>query len=250
MIDASELRSFFSRFTELYSPVDLGGNVPSDADVLEVGAPLATLIDEQWGIFSERLVERDKHHDLLNDIFKANCKGEKILDAPAVHDLWTDRDWLRTTLLDRWYELADDLKDPEHHSPIAPDLQPTEEDLATAMDPLVWFEEDVDRASVTIPAGTGIFRVRLGYREQDYRTVPIPALEMGAPPPVSVTKAARANPVSVGASKKKPAVPVSPGRDTLASRRAPMQPRPAYRNRRGAARSAYAKKARKNSGVT
>ncbi len=222
VIDASELRSFFSRFTELYSPVDLGGNVPSDADVLEVGAPLATLIDEQWGIFSERLVERDKHHDLLNDIFKANCKGEKILDAPAVHDLWTDRDWLRTTLLDRWYELADDLKDPEHHSPIAPDLQPTEEDLATAMDPLVWFEEDVDRASVTIPAGTGIFRVRLGYREQDYRTVPIPALEMGAPPPVSVTKAARANPVGVsyfyGAEDEGTAVAeVRPHRGALAT---------------------------------
>ncbi len=44
VIDAAELESFFSRFTDLYSPVDLGGNVPPDVDPLEVGEQLATLI--------------------------------------------------------------------------------------------------------------------------------------------------------------------------------------------------------------
>ncbi len=78
------------------------------------------------GFFSERLVERDKHHDLLNEIFTANCVEEEILDAPAVRDLWTDRDWLHTSLLDRWHEVADELKYPERHTSTAPDLQPTE----------------------------------------------------------------------------------------------------------------------------
>jgi RES domain-containing protein len=221
-IDAAELEPFFSRFTDLYSPVDLGGNVPPDADVLEVGEQLATLIYEQWGIFSERLVERDRHHDLLNEVFTANCMEEEILDAPAVRDLWTDRDWLHTTLLDRWHELADELIRPGHHSPIAADLQLTEEDLATATDPLGWFEEDVGRASVTLPVGTQIFRVRLGYREQDYRTAPIPAPEMGAPPPGSVTKPGRANPVGVsyfyGTEEERTAVAeVRPHRGALAT---------------------------------
>jgi RES domain-containing protein len=216
------LEPFFSRFTDLYSPVDLGGNVPPDADVLEVGEQLATLIYEQWGIFSERLVERDRHHDLLNEVFTANCMEEEILDAPAVRDLWTDRDWLHTTLLDRWHELADELIRPGHHSPIAADLQLTEEDLATATDPLGWFEEDVGRASVTLPVGTQIFRVRLGYREQDYRTAPIPAPEMGAPPPGSVTKPGRANPVGVsyfyGTEEERTAVAeVRPHRGALAT---------------------------------
>jgi hypothetical protein len=97
------------------------------------------------------------HHDLLNEVFTANCMEEEILDAPAVRDLWTDRDWLHTSLLDRWHELADELKHPEHHSSIALDLLPTEEDLATATDPLGWFEEEVNRGSVTLPAGTRIF---------------------------------------------------------------------------------------------
>lgn len=222
VIDAAELESLCTRFTELYSPLDVGGNVPPDVDVLRVGEQLATLIYEQWGVFSERLVERDMHHDLLHYIFTANCMEEEILDAPAVRDLWTDHDWLHTTLLDRWHELADELKHPEHHSAIAPDLQPTEADIATATDSLGWFEEDVGRARITLPAGTRIFRVRLGYREQDYRTAPIPPLEMGAPPPALVTKPGRANPVGVsyfyGADDERTAVAeVRPHRGTLAT---------------------------------
>jgi RES domain len=222
VIDAAELEPFFTRFTDLYSPVDVGGNVPPDTDVLAVGEQLATLIYEQWGIFSERLVERDKHHDLLNEIFTANCVEEEILDAPAVRDLWTDRDWLHTTLLDRWREVADELKYPECHTSIAPDLQPTEEDLATATDTLGWFEEDVSRADFVVPAGTRVFRVRLGYREENYRTVPIAILEMGAPLSASVTRPGRANAVGVsyfyGAEEERTAVAeVRPHRGTLVS---------------------------------
>jgi RES domain-containing protein len=222
VIDAAELEPFFTRFTDLYSPVDLGGNVPPDVDPLEVGEQLATLIYEQWGIFSERLVERDMHHDLLNEIFTANCMEEEILDAPAVRDLWTDRDWLHASLLDRWHELADELRHPEDHRPIAPDPVPTEEDLATATDSLGWFEDDVNRGSVTLPAGTRIFRVRLGYREKDHRTVPIPTPEMGAPPRGSVKRPGRANPVGVsyfyGAEEERTAVAeVRPHRGALAT---------------------------------
>ena len=132
VIDAAELEALFARFTELYSPVEPGVNVPPDVDVLEVGEQLATLIQDQWGIFSERLTESGGQHDLLHEIFTANCREEEILDAPAARDLWTDRNWLHSTLLDRWYELADELKHPEQHNPIAPELQPTEEELATA----------------------------------------------------------------------------------------------------------------------
>lgn len=55
VIEASELEELFIRFTDIYSPVALGENVPPDADVLQVGEPLATLIQEEWEIFSERL---------------------------------------------------------------------------------------------------------------------------------------------------------------------------------------------------
>jgi len=197
VIEAGELEQLFNRFTNLYAPLSPGVNVSPDADVLMVGDRLASLIQDQWDIFSERLVASERHHDLLEEIFTANCMEEEILDAPAVRDLWTDLDWLHTSLLDRWHELADELKHPEQHKPIAPGLIPTADDLATANDTLEWFAEDVDRSCVTLPAGSPIFRVRLGYREQDYRLVSIPVAEMGAPPPESVKVPGRANPVGV-----------------------------------------------------
>lgn len=196
-IEAGELELLFARFTTVYSPLNPGVNAPPDVDVLRVGDRLATLIQEQWGIFSERLEISDKQHDLLQEIFTANCMEEEILDAPDVNDLWTDSDWLHTSLLDRWYELADELKHPEQDQPVAPGLMPTADDLAIATDPLVWFEDDIGRACVTLPTGSAIFRVRLGYREHEYRLVPIPIAEMGAPPPERVTVPERANPAGV-----------------------------------------------------
>ncbi len=186
VLEAGQLEPLFARFTDLYSPLQVGVNVPPDVDVLRVGDHLATLIQDQWGIFSDRLAGSDRHHDLLHEIFTVNCMEEEILDAPAVRDLWTDHDWLHTTLLDRWHELADELKHPDQHEPVALGLVPTADDLATATDTLEWFEEDVDRACVTLPASSRIFRVRLGYREKDYRIVAIPVAEMGAPPPECV----------------------------------------------------------------
>jgi hypothetical protein len=209
-IEAVELEPLFERFTNLYSRLSVGVNVPPDVDIFRVGDQLANLIQDQWSIFSERLTESDKHHDLLDEIFTANCRNEEILDAPAVRDLWTDQDWLHRTLLDTWHELADELKFPEHHKPIAPGLQPTEDDLATAMDTLQWFEEDVGRASSVLPAGSPIFRVRPGYRERDYRLIPLPTEEMGAPPADRVIVPGRANAIGVsyfyGAEDEKTAV--------------------------------------------
>jgi hypothetical protein len=191
VIDASELEPLFIRFTSLYSPANPGINLPPDA--FGVGEPLATLIQDQWQIFSERLTALERHHDLLNEIFTANRRNEEILEAPEVRDLWTDRDWMHSTLLNRWEELAHELKYPEQHPPVATALQPTEHDLAYAIDSLKWFEEDVGRATKTLPAGSQVFRVRLDFQKRDYRIVPMPTAEMGAPPPERVTEPGRAN---------------------------------------------------------
>ena len=92
-----------------------------------------------------------------------------------------------------WSKGKSRLKHPEQHEPVAPGLVPTADDLATATDTLEWFEEDIDRACVTLPANSRIFRVRLGYREQDYRLVAIPLAEMCAPRTTSVKEPGRAN---------------------------------------------------------
>jgi hypothetical protein len=220
-IETGELEELFTRFTNIYSPVRPGENVPPDVDAIAVGELLATLIQEQWGIFSERLIASGRHHNLLREIFTANCREEEILDAPDVRDLWTDRDMLHTSLLDRWHELAEELKHPEQVRPIAPDLpQPDDDELEIATDPLDWFAEDVDRASITQPAASPIFRVRLGCREQDYRFVAIPIAEMGAPPSAGVIKPGRANAVGTsyfyGAQEEQTAVcEVRPHRGAL-----------------------------------
>jgi len=197
VIEAAELEPLFERFTHLYAPVQVGINVLPDVDVLRLGDRLATIIQDQWDVFSERLAELDRHHDLLHEIVTANCREEEILDAPDVRELWTDRDYQHYTLLDRWQELSDELIHPQESKPVVPVLQPTEDDLATATDALQWFEEDVGRAVSILPAGSRVFRARLGYREQDYRIIPIPEAEMGAPPPECVKTPGRANPEGV-----------------------------------------------------
>jgi hypothetical protein len=159
VIKAGELEPLFARFTQVYSPLQPGVNALPDVDVLRAGNRLATLIQDHWGIFAERLTAFEKEHELLREILTANCVEEEILDAPDVNDLWTDSDWMRTTLLDRWHELADELKHPERHEPVAPDLTPTADDIATGTDTLGWFEEDIDRACVTVPVGSKIFRL-------------------------------------------------------------------------------------------
>lgn len=197
VIKAGDLQPLFTRFTEIYAPVNAGINVPNDVDVLDYGQSLADLIQEQWDLFSEKLMRRDEQSDLLNDIFTSGLHNEEILDAPDVNDLWTDHDWLHTSLLERWYELSDGLKHPEQHEDVAPGLEPTEDAIAAAMDPLEWFEDDVERVITALPTGTPIFRARLRYREVHYRYDALPLDQMGAPPPDRVTKPERANDVGV-----------------------------------------------------
>jgi hypothetical protein len=197
VIEATELEPLFARFTEIYAPVNAGVNVPNDADVLDYGQPLADLIQEQWDVFSERLVRRDEPSHLLNDIFISDLHDEDILDAPDVNDLWTDHNWLHTSLLDRWHEMTDELKHPEQHQEIAPGLEPTEDDIAAAVDSFWWFEEDIKRAATAIPTGTPIFRAMFKYRQADYRYDPVAIDQMGAPPPNLVTNPGRANEAGV-----------------------------------------------------
>ena len=114
-----------------------------------------------------------------------------------MNELWTRIDWMHHTLLDSWEEIAEELRQSEVHQPIAPNLEPDEPELAAPMDTLQWFEEDIGRSVVTVPTASQVFRVRLGYRKQDYRTLPYPIAEVGAPPPAVVTLPGRANTVGV-----------------------------------------------------
>lgn len=198
VIEAGELEDLFSRFTSIYSPLQPGINAPPDVDIFRIGDRLGTIIQDNWEIFSEKLMDHEEaHHDLLEEILTATLHNEELLDAPDINDLWTERNWLHNSLLDRWEELSEQLKHPEERQPIAPDLVPDAGDYAGAVDTLQWFEEDIGRSVITLPAGTAVYRVRLGYRVEDYRTVPIPVAEMGAPPTAAVTQPGRANPVSV-----------------------------------------------------
>ena len=58
VIAPAELESFFERFLDLYGVVEIGVNRFPDEDPLDVGEFLADLIQETWGVFSERLVDK------------------------------------------------------------------------------------------------------------------------------------------------------------------------------------------------
>ena len=87
VIEAADLQELFARFTALYSPLQVGLNVPFGTDAYEIGDRLGSVIQEEWGIFSDRIADSERHHDLLDKILTANYVEEEMLDAPDVNDM-------------------------------------------------------------------------------------------------------------------------------------------------------------------
>lgn len=185
IISAAELGDDFEGLLELYRIAEYGVDYYGDMDAIDVGDDLPTLIQDEWEIFSDRLVESGKHYDLLGD----------ILPAVDITELRIERS---STLMDHWETVSEKLKTDgidavPLEGPVTVPL-PNGEPFDFQVDVLQWLSEDLSHVGMKVQKGAQVYRARPGYKEDRGRVVSIPLEEMGAPPPAMVDKPARANP--------------------------------------------------------
>lgn len=155
---------------------------------LEYGTPIVDLIQDDWGLFSERLVERGGAGVLIESILHSGWDdddGEPPLDASDPY-VAQHRKWSHDTLADIWEEFTEQVKeDPSRKLMFR---HPEFDDFLVG-------EDLLGRRTVPEPVGTVYYRARPGFvkTDEDDRLEPHSGVGIGAPPPER-TKAGRANP--------------------------------------------------------
>jgi hypothetical protein len=189
VLPATELQDDFEELLELYPTVEYGEDYFGDMDARDVGEDLPTIIQNEWGIFSDRLEASNKHYDLLSDILRNVDVRELRLNHPRF-----------SSLTEHWETLAEQLKTG------GIDAVPMEwtrkvrlengKDFDIGQDVLQWLSEDLPHITMTLTNGTLTYRARPGYKADPRgRFVSFPPEEMSAPQPAQVERPGRANPL-------------------------------------------------------
>lgn len=155
----------------------------SGVSAWEQGEQIGFLLNDDWGVFSERIQIADLSQELAISILQADLHGKERYDHPDYDGLFLRR---ASSLKEHWDSLATErlegaVKDPPDVNPIVEDVQgglPTQ--LATAFEDL----------AVTVPASTVMFRARI--HDERKRKEKYSISEIG-PPPEGKAKAGRAN---------------------------------------------------------
>lgn len=161
----------YSVFDNLLSAYQLAEGPP-----MEHGTAIIDLVQEDWEGFSEHLFETNGAGRLLEAIMRSGWdddSGEPLLSASDPY-VARHRRWSHDTLADIWEEFADEVKS----NPTRPI---TFHDAV--FDEFLIHEELMGRRTVPVPAGTVLYRARLGVvrgpnGDESYRGAAI-----GAPPP-------------------------------------------------------------------
>src|SRR5919106_739768 len=171
---------------KLYEPFHnlISAYEPADGPPMERGTPIVMLIQDDWGVFSERLVDLNREGPLLEAIMEAGWdddSGEPLLSA---YDPYVDSHWYHETLDEIWEEFAYEVK----RDPTRP-LQFRDADF----DDFLIREDLFGRRIVRLPAGTIFYRARPGFARDAEGIKPYSGSEIGAPPPEKASPG-RANP--------------------------------------------------------
>lgn len=168
LVPVSALYDVFENMLSAYQPVEY----PS----LEVGSAILDLVQGDWEVFSESLIENDRAGQLLEAIMRSGWdddSGEPIL---AASDLYVGRHnhWTHDTLEDIWQQFADEVKSDPTRA-----LKFRDADFHE----FLINEELIGSRTMRIPAGTVLYRARLGFTRSVDGDKPHQGLAMGAPPP-------------------------------------------------------------------
>jgi hypothetical protein len=178
LIEARELTPYFENLLSMYRPLLPGETIDDHEDPLDVGDPLLWLVQEDWQVFDDNLHE-DQSGPLLEEIVDSTWDDDSGESPVSWNDLHTRRVALwHSSRAERWEDFCDEVKG-------NPDLTPTFEEI---------LGEDLWRQSVTLRAGTIIFRARLAWAsiDENGNKQPYQGIDIGAPPP-DKAKASRAN---------------------------------------------------------
>jgi RES domain-containing protein len=153
----------------MYSPLEAGVNVIlfKESNPSNFGTPLLDLVQEDWDVFGDRLIQTDRAYDLLEDIVNSDWDdddGESPLDA---HELYTRNESLfHDSLSEKWAEFREQvIKDPT--------LKPDFHEL---------FGEDLARAETELKQGAVLYHARPGFAvDENDRPVAYAGTEIGAP---------------------------------------------------------------------
>ena len=143
---------------------------------MEHGTAIIDLVQHDWEVFSERLIKTGDVGRLLEAIMHSGWdddSGEPPLGA-SDHYVARHRHWSHDTLEEIWQEFADEVKsDPTHP------LKFRDADF----DAFFIHEDLTGNRTVGIPAGTVLYRARLGFVRGSNGDEPYHGVAIGAPPP-------------------------------------------------------------------
>jgi len=182
VIDPGRLRPLFEPILTLYKPLETGENVLPDENWMDVGEPLATLLDQDFFVFSDDALDRSS--ELVEAIFNDNqspfdTTGNGYIFAPDV--LWCSREksFIERPSAEQWEMFSYHLR---YERRFIPDLKND-------------FFDDMMNPQTSLPPVLrrleGVLRV--GERYYRGRTEKHTLESMGAPPR-ELASAGRANP--------------------------------------------------------
>lgn len=143
---------------------------------MEHGTPIAALIQDDWGVFSERLIESGGEGALLESIMHTGWDDDDGLPPLCASDPYVacHRRWSHSTLDHIWEEFAEEVK----ADPSRP-LEFRDPDF----DAFLFHEDLAGRRTAQEPAGKVFYRARLGAVRGPDGDKPYSGSEIGAPPP-------------------------------------------------------------------
>ncbi len=156
-----------------------------DPDDVPIGETLGLLLQQEWNIFSDRLLSTDMLDELLSEIMQATVNVRDLWVAKR--DSWyrePDEEW---TL---WQRFSEHLKTRRRYIPDTGKigLEDFQERLRSVL-------ENVEK---TVKKGAKLYRARTGWRrDKNGNPAPFPVKEMGAPPPNPNRRSGRANPLGI-----------------------------------------------------
>lgn len=172
LIDPEELAEFLNNMLSMYE-------IPEDSR-LGAGSSLIQLVQEEWQVFNDDLLDEDTEVELLEEIANSDWDdddGESPLNA---RESYVVGGTFHTSHAEAW----DDFSDRVRKNPGEP--LPFHE----------YFEENFTLAAVVLPAGTVIHRARRGCNVGQYgERSPYTGAGIGAPPQQSVKTPGRTNEV-------------------------------------------------------
>lgn len=178
LADVSVLYESFQNLLSMYNPVQYGVTVHPWEDAFETGNVLTDLIQNDWEIFSDALLESDRAAELLVAIQLSlweKDSGEDLIDTGTLYT--RRRSIYHTTPAQAWTWYCEGIKE-------EPDSVP---------EIYEFLDEELYRVEEILPQGRTYYRARPGYEcEKEGVKLPHRGRDIGAPPPKKA-KAGRAN---------------------------------------------------------